>query len=159
MAGTRIVEHREVRVVRRAVPARAAVPVVSRPSVRAYRILRAGYALLFLLAGMDKFLNFTAAWETYLAKPIEAMLPVPAEAFMRFVGVFEIALGALIAVAPRVGGPVAALWLAAIAVNLVLPPGFYDIAVRDAGLVVGAVALAVIAQRRRRAVVVRKETV
>lgn len=155
MAGTRIVEHRDVRVVRKAVPARAVVSVPRRRPWRAYRVLRAGYALLFLLAGMDKFLNFTAAWETYVAKPIEALLPIPAEAFMRFVGMGEIVLGLLIAGVPRVGAPLAAVWLGAIAINLVLPPGFYDIAFRDAGLMVGAIALAILA---RRPVVARKVT-
>ena len=85
-------------------------------------------------------------WTTYLAPWIDNIVPGDAVAAMRIVGVIEIAAGVLVAVAPRVGAYVVALWLAGIIINLLTLPGFYDIALRDFGLLVGALALGRLAQ-------------
>ena len=69
---------------------------------------------------------------------------------MRISGAVEIAAGVLVAVAPRIGAWVVAAWLAAITVNLVLPPGFYDIALRDFGLMIGAISLGLLSRKYRR---------
>jgi hypothetical protein len=154
MAGTHVVR-REVQVVRE-------VPVAVQPVVRtrtgapaAYGVLKLGYVLLPILAGADKFFHYMSDWTMYLSTSIESRLPVPAEAFMQYVGIVEIAAGVLVAIAPRVGAWVVAAWLGALTVNLLLPPGYYDLALRDFGLMLGAIALGLLARRRR--VVVVKE--
>ena len=83
-------------------------------------------------------------WPDYLAGWINNIVPGSGQDFMYVVGAIEIAAGLLVAVAPRVGGPVVAAWLAGIVVNLltVNPPEYYDIALRDFGLMLGALTLA-----------------
>lgn len=153
MAGTHVVR-REVHVVRE-VPAPAVQPVLwNRTGARsAYQLLRVGFGLLPILAGADKFFHFMSDWTMYLSTTIESRLPIPAEAFMAYVGIVEIVAGILVLLAPRVGAWVVAAWLGAITVNLLLPPGFYDIALRDFGLMLGAIALGLLSRRERVAVV------
>jgi hypothetical protein len=95
-----------------------------------------------MLAGLDKFFHLLVNWDMYLAPVVTRILPVTPHAFMLAVGVIEIAAGALVALWPRVGAWVVALWLWGIIVNLLLVPGFYDIALRDFGLSLAALALA-----------------
>jgi uncharacterized membrane protein YphA (DoxX/SURF4 family) len=127
-------------------PATAAAPRTSwlsgRPAEQAYRILHVGFAVLPILAGLDKFFHLLVNWDQYLAPRIAGMLPVSGHTFMLAVGVIEIVAGLLVAVLPRVGAYVVALWLWGIIVNLLLFPGYYDIALRDFGLSLGALALA-----------------
>jgi hypothetical protein len=85
----------------------------------------------------------------YLAPWIEGILPGDAQTAMYIVGVIEVAAGILVAVAPRIGAYVVALWLAGIIVNLLTGPGFYDVALRDFGLLVGALALGRLAEAHR----------
>lgn len=151
MAGTHVVH--EVKVVKQ-VPAVVATPAARTGALNAYGLLRVGYAILPILAGVDKFLHWMSDWTMYLSTTIEERLPIPAEAFMSYVGIVEIAAGVLVLIAPRVGAWVVAAWLGALTVNLLLPPGYYDIALRDFGLMLGAIALGLLA-RRRRVVVVR----
>ena len=139
----------EVKVVRPA-PAAEPVPLQRRPTYQAYQLLHLGYAILPIVAGLDKFLHWMTSWEMYLSSSVEKILPIPAATFMRITGGIEIAAGILVAVAPRVGAWVVAAWLAAITVNLCLPPGYYDIALRDFGLMIGAIALGLMARRYRR---------
>jgi hypothetical protein len=99
-----------------------------------------------ILAGVDKFLHLLANWDQYLAPWVAGLLPVSGHTFMLVVGVVEIAAGLLVAFRPRLGAVVVALWLAGIILNLILAGGFYDVALRDFGLCLGAIALARLAR-------------
>lgn len=151
MAGTQVVQRREAEVVREVV--RLETQPTLHGARAAFQLLRAGFAILPIAAGADKFLNLLTSWEMYLATPIAERLPISQVQFMRISGVVEIAAGLLVAVAPRIGAWVVAAWLGAITVNLLIPPGFYDVALRDFGLMLGAIALGLLARKRRVAVV------
>lgn len=114
----------------------------ARPAYQAYLMLHAGFAALPVMAGLDKFFHLLVNWDQYLAPLATQLLPVSGHTFMLFVGVVEIAAGVLVAFRPQIGAYVVALWLWGIIINLMLIPGFYDIALRDFGLSVGALALA-----------------
>ena len=114
----------------------------ARPAYQAYQILHVGFVVLPIVAGLDKFFHLLVNWDQYLAPLVTRVLPVSGHAFMLAVGVIEVAAGFLVAFRPRVGAYVVALWLWGIIVNLLLVPGFYDIALRDFGLSLGALALA-----------------
>ena len=114
---------------------------VNRPAYHAFWILYAGFATLPILAGVDKFSHLLVNWDQYLAPLASRVLPVSGHSFMLAVGVIEIAAGLLVLARPRIGAYVVALWLWGIIANLLLIPGFYDIALRDFGLSLGALAL------------------
>src|SRR5439155_2559413 len=116
--------------------------LAGRPAYQAYLILYAGFVALPILAGLDKFAHLLVNWDQYLAPLVTQILPVTGHTFMLVVGVIEIAAGVLVALRPRVGACIVALWLWGIILNLLLVPGFYDIALRDFGLSLGALALA-----------------
>jgi hypothetical protein len=116
------------------------------PGYQAFVILRIGFTVAPILFGLDKFANLLVDWPTYLAPWINNLLPGSAQAAMYAVGVIEIIAGLVVAFAPRFGGWLVAGWLAGIIVNLLTIPGYYDIALRDFGLLLGAVALARLAQ-------------
>ena len=116
------------------------------PSYQAFLLLRTVFTVAPILFGLDKFFNVMTDWPMYLAGWIDGILPGSAETAMYIVGVIEIVAGILVAVAPRIGAYVVALWLAGIIVNLLTLPGFYDVALRDFGLLVGALALARLAE-------------
>ena len=120
------------------------------PAYRAYLILYAAFIVAPLLAGADKFVHLLVNWDQYLAPRIARLLPVTGHTFMLIVGAIEIVAAILVAVRPRVGGYVVAVWLWGIIVNLLLIPGYYDIALRDLGLSLGALALAWLAERFER---------
>ncbi|CAM5287733.1 hypothetical protein [Streptomyces pilosus] len=121
--------------------------VLSDPGYQAFVVLRAGFAVAPVLFGLDKFANLLVDWPTYLAPWINDIVPGSAQQAMYAVGVIEIVAGVAVALAPRFGGWLVAGWLAGIIVNLLTIPGYYDIALRDFGLLLGAVALARLAQR------------
>ena len=123
-------------------PARAV-----RPAYQAYRILHVGFAALPILAGLDKFFHLLANWDQYLTPLAARVLPVSGHTFMQAVGVIEVAAGVLVAVRPRIGAYVVAVWLWGIIANLLLLPGYYDVALRDFGLSLGALALARLGQQ------------
>jgi len=116
--------------------------VAARPAYQAYQILHIGFAVLPIIAGLDKFFDLLVNWDQYLAPLVTRVLPVSAHGFMLAVGVIEIAAGFLVAFRPKFGAYVVAAWLWGIIVNLLLVPGYYDIALRDFGLSLGALALA-----------------
>ena len=122
-------------------PARAVV-LAQGPAWQAFLILHWAFVVLPLTTGADKFFNVLAPWRDYLAPLIPDVLGVSAQQLMHTIGVGEVLLGLLVAFAPRVGGWLVAGWLAAISANLLLMGGFVDVAVRDAGLALGALALA-----------------
>lgn len=119
----------------------------SDPAYQAFVLLRTVFTVAPILFGLDKFTNLLTEWPTYLAGWIDGLLPGTAQQAMYAVGVVEIAAGVMVAVAPRFGGLLVAAWLAGIIVNLLTIPGFYDVALRDFGLLVAAVALARLATR------------
>jgi hypothetical protein len=110
---------------------------------QAFWLLRIGFTVAPILFGIDKFFNWTVHWPDYLAGWINNIVPGSGQDFMYFVGGVEIAAGLLVAVAPVIGAPVVAAWLAGIVVNLLTnnPPEYYDIALRDFGLMLGALTL------------------
>ncbi len=112
------------------------------PTLQAYWILRAGFTAAPILFGLDKFAELTADWSVYLWPQLASILPGSADSLMLVVGVIEIAAGVLVALRPRIGGYVVAAWLAGIILNLLLLGDFYDIALRDFGLLLGALSLA-----------------
>ncbi|MFO0808934.1 MAG: hypothetical protein U0746_09950 [Gemmataceae bacterium] len=114
----------------------------AQPAYQAYLILYGGFVALPILAGLDKFFHMLVNWDQYLAPLATRILPVTAHTFMLVVGVIEIAAGVLVAFLPRIGAYVVALWLWGIILNLLLVPGFYDVALRDFGLSLAALALA-----------------
>jgi uncharacterized membrane protein YphA (DoxX/SURF4 family) len=116
---------------------------VRNPAYQGYLLLRTAFAVAPILFGLDKFFNFTVEWTVYLAPWINDLMPGTAQQFMYVVGVIEIAAGLLVLFSPRWGSLVVAAWLAAIIVNLMTanPPEFYDIALRDFGLFIGAITL------------------
>lgn len=127
-----------------AAPRRA---VLTDPGYQAFVILRTGFTVAPILFGLDKFANLLVDWPSYLAPWIDDVVPGSAQAAMYAVGVIEIVAGLAVALAPRFGGWLVAGWLAGIIVNLLTIPGHYDVALRDFGLLLGAVALARLAQR------------
>jgi len=118
------------------------------PTFQAYALLRSVFTIAPILFGLDKFFNVLTDWTAYLAPWIDRIVPGDAADAMRIVGVVEIAAGILVALAPRIGAYVVALWLAGIIVNLLTLSGYYDVALRDFGLMVAALALGRLAQAR-----------
>jgi uncharacterized membrane protein YphA (DoxX/SURF4 family) len=111
------------------------------PRYQAYLTMRVGYTVLPLLMGIDKFFNGLVYWPKYLAGWIDNILPGTAQQFMYFVGGVEIVAAILVALKPRYAAYVVAAWLAGIVINLLSYSGWYDIAARDFGLMLGALAL------------------
>lgn len=111
------------------------------PARQAYLLLRTVFTVAPVLFGLDKFLNLLVDWPVYLAPLATQVVPVTPQQFMYGVGIVEVLAGLLVAWKPRIGSLVVALWLAGIIVNLLLIPGYFDVALRDFGLLVGALAL------------------
>jgi uncharacterized membrane protein YphA (DoxX/SURF4 family) len=112
------------------------------PVFQAFTLLRVGFTVAPIVFGLDKFANVLVNWETYLAPWVNRLLPGTAHQFMDLVGVIEIVAGLAVAVKPRYGAYLVAAWLAGIIVNLLTYSGYYDIALRDFGLMLGALTLA-----------------
>ena len=117
------------------------------PAYQAFRILQVAFVLAPIIAGADKFFGFLVNWDQYLAPLVANMLPVAPHTFMLAVGVIEIVAGLVVAVRPYYGGYLVAAWLWAIIGNLLMIPGYFDVALRDFGLSLGAVALARLGRR------------
>jgi hypothetical protein len=108
----------------------------------AYKLLRAGFVAAPIIAGIDKFTDKLGNWDKYLSDDVAEKLPVQRHTFMQGVGLIEIAAGLLVAAKPKWGGYVVGAWLAGIVANLSTKPEYRDIALRDIGLALGALALA-----------------
>ena len=117
------------------------------PAFQAFWLLRIGFAVAPILFGLDKFFDVLVDWRIYLAPELNDVIPGNAHQAMLVVGVVEIVAGLIVAVWPRFGGYLVAAWLAGIIVNLLLLGDFYDVALRDFGLLLGALALARLATR------------
>ena len=110
------------------------------PSRQAYQILRFGFTVAPIVAGADKFFHLLVDWDKYLA-PWFVRIIGNGHAFMLAVGVIEIVAGILVAIKPRWGAYIVAFWLLGIVGNLITYPGYFDVALRDFGLALGAFAL------------------
>ena len=118
----------------------------SDPAYQAYRLLQVGFVVAPIIAGVDKFFHLLVNWDNYLAPVVNSALGGHGHAFMLVVGVIEIIAGIGVALRPRIFSYVVAAWLLGIIVNLLLiPPSnampHYDVALRDLGLFLGALAL------------------
>jgi uncharacterized membrane protein YphA (DoxX/SURF4 family) len=122
------------------------------PAEQAFWVLRAAFTVAPIVAGIDKFTHALVNWDQYLAPWVVNLLGGPdnGHAFMLVVGVIEIVAGIGVALFPRIFGYVVAAWLLGIVVNLLTYPGWYDIALRDFGLALGALALARLAVQHDR---------
>ena len=118
------------------------IATVSTPSYQAYQILRIGFIAAPVIAGIDKFFHLLVNWDMYLAPVIAKVSPLGSHGLMLAIGVIEIVAGLLVAFKPRIGAYVVAFWLWGIIINLLLIPNYFDIALRDFGLSLGALALA-----------------
>jgi hypothetical protein len=114
----------------------------SDPAYQAFTLLRIGFTVAPILFGLDKFANVMVDWSGYLAPWINDIVPGSADQFMYAVGVIEIVAGLVVALRPRYGAYLVAAWLGGIIFNLLTYSGFYDIALRDFGLLLGALTLA-----------------
>jgi hypothetical protein len=112
------------------------------PAYQAFLVLRTGFVVAPILFGLDKFTNLLTDWTTYLAPAVDRLVPGSATSAMAAVGVVEIVAGLVVAVRPKVGGYLVAAWLAGIITNLLLLGDRYDVALRDFGLLLAALALA-----------------
>jgi hypothetical protein len=112
------------------------------------QILRVAFGLTATLAGLDKFFNILADWQSYLSPLALQILPVPAGALMAVIGAVEIAVGVtILAVSPRIGGYIASAWLLLVAINLAIG-GHFDVAVRDVVMSIAAFTLARLVEAR-----------
>jgi hypothetical protein len=116
---------------------------IAAAAYQAFWLLRVGFTVAPILFGIDKFFNWTVHWPDYLAPWINTIMPGSAQDFMYFVGAVEVVAGLVVAVAPRIGAPLVAAWLGGIVINLLTgnPPEYYDIALRDFGLLLAALTL------------------
>jgi uncharacterized membrane protein YphA (DoxX/SURF4 family) len=112
------------------------------PRYQAFALLRLAFTVAPIAFGLDKFFNVMVHWPNYLAPWINDIAPGTGQQFMYFVGVTEILAGVIVALKPRYGAYVVAAWLGGIIFNLLTYSGFYDIALRDFGLMLGALTLA-----------------
>ena len=115
---------------------------LSDPTVQAFWLLRIGFIVAPILFGLDKFAHVLVDWDIYLAPEFSDLLNAEAHTLMYFVGAIEIVAGLVVAVRPRFGGYLVAAWLAGIIVNLLMMADYYDIALRDFGLLLAALTLA-----------------
>ena len=112
------------------------------PSYQAYLILRTGFTVAPIVAGLDKFFHLLVNWDQYLPASVNNLTGGHGHEFMFAVGVIEIVAGLGVAFKPRLFAYVVSAWLLLIVVNLLLIPGYFDVALRDFGLSLGALALA-----------------
>jgi uncharacterized membrane protein YphA (DoxX/SURF4 family) len=117
------------------------------PAYQAFALLRIGFTVLPIVMGIDKFSNTLVNWEQYLAPWIHDLIPLSAVHTMHVVGVIEIAAGIAVAIKPRYAAYIVAAWLGGIVVNLLSYSGYYDIALRDFGLMLAALTLARLAAK------------
>ena len=119
-----------------------AVNRLADPAFQALTLLRLAFTVAPILFGLDKFLDWLVDWRVYLAPEINDLVPGNAHQAMLAVGVIEVIAGLVVAVRPKFGGYLVSAWLTGIIINLLLQADFYDIALRDFGLLLGAITLA-----------------
>jgi hypothetical protein len=114
----------------------------SEPGYQAFMLLRLAFTVAPIAFGIDKFFGVMVDWEQYLAPWINDIIPGNATDAMHLVGVIEMVAGLVVAMKPRFGAPLVAAWLGGIIFNLLTYSGYYDVALRDFGLMLGALTLA-----------------
>jgi uncharacterized membrane protein YphA (DoxX/SURF4 family) len=117
------------------------------PAHQAFRILHFGFTVAPILAGLDKFFHLLVNWDQYVPGMVARVSPIQPHTLMFVVGVIEIVAGIGVAFKPRIFAYIVAAWLAVIIINLLLIPGYFDIALRDFGLLLAALALARLSQQ------------
>lgn len=111
---------------------------------RVISLLRWTYGLVPIIAGADKFMHILTNWDKYLAPAISNILPMTAHTFMSIVGIIEIVAGVLVLIKPKIGSLIVGIWLVGIAINLLLTGQYYDVAVRDGVMAIGAFSLSIL---------------
>lgn len=120
------------------------------PAQQAFRILQFGFVAAPILAGLDKFFHLLVNWDQYVPSLVASLSPISAHNLMLVVGVIEIVAGIGVALKPRIFAYVVAGWLGLIILNLLLIPGYFDVALRDFGLLLGALALGRLSEQSAR---------
>lgn len=118
----------------------------ARPSYRAFQLLRVAFAVIPIVAGVDKFFHFLVDWDKYLPPFVEKMTGGHGHQLMLVAGVIEIIAGLGVWFRPRIFAYIVAIWLLLIIVNLLMVSTYFDIALRDFGLAVGAIVLGQLSQ-------------
>jgi len=116
-------------------------------SIQVQTILKFTYGLIPIVAGADKFTNLLTDWAHYLSPALKSALPVSDHVFMSIVGVIEIIAGILVFINPQKGGLLVSAWLVLIALNLLASGNYYDVAVRDLAMAIGAFSLSKLSQK------------
>jgi hypothetical protein len=119
---------------------------VSNPAYQAYQILHLAFIVAPIVAGLDKFFHLLVNWDQYLPSFVNGLVGGHGHGLMLAVGVIEIVAGLGVAFKPKVFAYVVAAWLLLIIANLLMIPGYFDVALRDFGLALGALALARLSQ-------------
>jgi hypothetical protein len=119
----------------------------SSPAYQAYWILHVGFTVAPILAGLDKFFHLLVNWDQYLPGVVANASPIQPHTLMLIVGVIEVVAGIGVWFKPRIFAYIVAVWLVVIIINLLLIPGYFDIALRDFGLFLAALALARLSQQ------------
>ena len=119
----------------------------SSPAYQAYWILHIGFTVAPILAGLDKFFHLLVNWDQYLPGVVANASPIPVHTLMLIVGVIEVVAGIGVWFKPRIFAYIVAVWLGVIIINLLLIPGYFDIALRDFGLLLAALALGGLSQQ------------
>ena len=117
------------------------------PAYQAFRILQLGLVAAPILAGLDKFFHLLVNWDQYVPAVVSRLSPIDVHTLMLGAGVIEIVAGIGVAWKPRIFAYVVAAWLLLIITNLLLIPGYFDVALRDFGLFLAALALARLSQQ------------
>jgi len=119
------------------------------PVTRVTTILRLTFGLVPIIAGADKFTDLLVNWDQYLSPAVAKMLPFAPHTFMMIVGVIEIVAGLIVLIRPRVGSLIVCLWLVGIAIDLITTGQYFDVAVRDLVMSVGAFCLFTLSGKNR----------
>jgi hypothetical protein len=119
---------------------------LAQPAFQAYQILRLGFTVAPIIAGIDKFTHLLVNWDQYLPSVVNRMVGGHGHELMLVAGVIEIVAGLGVFFKPKIFAYVVSAWLVLIIVNLLLVPGYFDVALRDLGLALGALALARLSQ-------------
>ena len=116
---------------------------------RVITILQWTYGLVPIVAGADKFFHILTDWTQYLAPVVTDIIPLTPQTFMSIVGVIEIVAGIVVLAKPKIGSLIVGCWLVAIAINLLLTGQYFDIAVRDIVMAIGAFSLFMLLDNNR----------
>jgi hypothetical protein len=111
-----------------------------------FNIMKFTYGIVPIVAGLDKFTNLFTHWEQYLNPEIASALPFSPHTFMMIVGVIEIVAGMVLLSKPVIGGYIVMVWLISIAFSLIAGTGYFDVAVRDLVMAIGAFSFVQIAK-------------